>query len=81
MLTNIDCQFDKVTNLGGHTFQGKQNFSLKKQKNDNKHDERIIVPIDCNPQLANPNEVMRNTLMECEEMKKRNVVLPLQCLH
>ena len=55
----IDQQFERIRALPGHTFDEKRSFSLKKQEKDDKNKNRIIVPIDYNPHMAKPSDVMR----------------------
>ena len=45
--------------LPGSTFEDKQIFSLEKQTKEDKNKDRIIVPLDFNPHMAKPSEVMR----------------------
>ena len=55
----IDGQFDRIRKLPGNTFEEKRLYSLEKQVRDNTHKDRIIVPIDYNPHMAKPGEVLR----------------------
>ena len=55
----IDCQFDRVRDLPGQSFEDKRTFSLKKQIREDKNKDRIIVPIDFNPHMAKPADVLR----------------------
>ena len=55
----IDRQFDRIRKLPGNTFEEKRFYSLEKQVRENKHKDRIIVPIDYNPHMAKPGDVLR----------------------
>ena len=55
----VEYQFDRVRGLSGNTFEEKRLFSLKKQTKEDKNKDRIIVPLDFNPYMAKPTEVMR----------------------
>ena len=55
----IDFQFERLRNLPGDTFEDKRKFSLKKKVRENKQEDRVIVPIDYNPHMAQPSMVMR----------------------
>ena len=56
----IDRQFDRIRKLPGNTFEEKRFYSLEKQVRDNTHKDRIIVPIDYNPQMAKHGDELRN---------------------
>ena len=55
----IEGQFYRIRKLEGNTFEEKRNFSLKKQEKKSKNKDRVIVPIDFNPHMAKPSNVMR----------------------
>ena len=55
----IDYQFSRVKGLPGSTYEEKRFSSLEKQPKEDKNKDRIIVPIDYNPHMAKPTEVMR----------------------
>ena len=55
----IDFQFKRLEDLPGISFEQKRNYSLKKQEKNNNNKERIIVPIDFNPRMAKPGQVMK----------------------
>ena len=66
----VDAQFDRIRGLPGNNFEEKRLFSLEKQTKEDKNKDRIIVPIDYNPHMANPSEVMRkhyNAMMKKNE--------------
>jgi hypothetical protein len=48
-----------VRGLSGNTFEEKRIFSLKKQEKLDKNKDRVIVPIDFNPHMAKPGDVLR----------------------
>jgi hypothetical protein len=55
----IDGQFERIRKLPGNTFEEKRFYSLEKQVRENRHKDRIIVPIDYNPHMAKPADVLR----------------------
>ena len=54
----IDEGFRKIKDLPGNTFEEKRNEALKKKIKEDKNKGRIIVPIDYNPHMAKPSEVL-----------------------
>ena len=50
----IDSQFDRIRNPPGQTFKDKRNYCLEKKTKQKKREDRIIVPINFNPHMAQP---------------------------
>ena len=79
----VDTQFDRIRGLPGNNFEEKRLFSLEKQTKEDKNKDRIIVPIDYNPHIAKPSEVMRkhyNAMIKKNETLQEFSLPPL-CQH
>ena len=75
----IDHQFDRVRGLSGNTFEEKRIFSLKKQEKLDKNKDRVIVPVDFNPHMAKPGDVLRkhyNAMVKKKETYERSFPIP-----
>ena len=55
----IDSQFEKLAELPGDNFEEKRKFALEKVDRKTKDKDRIIVPVDFNPNLPNIREVFK----------------------
>ena len=55
----IEEQFEKIRNLPGDSFIERRQLCLEKKKKENKKEDRIIVPVDFNPHMANPGPVFK----------------------
>ena len=54
----IDEAFRKIDELPGQTFTERRQEALKKKEKEDKNKDRIVVPIDFNPHMAKPSQVL-----------------------
>ena len=55
----IDAEFEKVRNLPGDSFKARRKQALLKVKRNVKDPQRIIEPVDFNPQLPNVSQILK----------------------
>ena len=55
----IEEQFENIRNLPVDSFIERRQLCLEKKKKENKKEDRIIVPVDFNPHMANPGPVFK----------------------
>ena len=70
----IDESFERLKEVPGDTFAEKRNEALQKKQKCDKNKDRIVVPIDYNPHMAKPGEVLnkhyRAMIRKNEELKE-----------